>query len=192
MGLDSTVYIGMRQIDLIDKTQCRRENINQKLSFPNYTSYSPSLCESECLYTFVADQCKCAETMLYTPVSTRYDQRECKLPDICCEVEAFFSVNDHCDCSPKCKTISRALTISSSTNAKDLFGVNIFYDSLILETRETTDTYTPWSLISDIGGNTGLFLGFTLLSGVELLMLVVGLIKDCCYKRATSWRKMYT
>ena len=39
-----------------------------------------------------------------------------------------------------------------------------------------------WSLISDVGGNTGLFLGLTLLSGVELLMLVVELIQDCCFK----------
>lgn len=179
----------MRQINLIDNTQfssghqCRKENINQKLSFPNYPSYSPSLCESECFYTFVADQCKCIETQLYTPVSSRYDHRECKLPDICCEVQAFFAVNDNCDCPPRCKTTSRALTVSSSTNAlpNSSAGVNIFYDSLILETRETTDSYTPWSLISDIGGNTGLFLGFTLLSIVEVFMLVVGLIKDCCF-----------
>ena len=59
-------------------------------------------------------------------------------------------------------------------------GVNVFYESLILEERQTTDSYTPWSLISDIGGNTGLFLGFTLFSVVELMMLVMGLAKDCC------------
>ena len=59
-------------------------------------------------------------------------------------------------------------------------GVFVYYESLILETRETTDSYTAWSLISDIGGNTGLFLGFTLLSGVELVMYVFGLLKDCC------------
>ena len=61
-----------------------------------------------------------------------------------------------------------------------LVNINIFYETLVLETRETSDSYTVWSLISDIGGNTGLFLGLTLLSGVELLVLVVGLIKDCC------------
>ena len=194
VGLNSTVYIGMRRVDLIDKTQfyqCRRENTNQKLSFPKYPSYSPSLCESECLFTFLADQCKCSETMLYTPDSSRYDQRECKFPDICCEVDAFFAVNDHCDCPPKCDTVAHTLTVSSSTNAKGFIGVNVFYESLILETRETTDSYTMWSLISDIGGNTGLFMGFTLLSGVELFMFVVGLIKDCCSggcKRWTSWR----
>ena len=71
------------------------------------------------------------------------------------------------------------LTISSSTNALGLVGINVFYESLILETRETTDSYTPWSLISDIGGNTELFLGFTLPSGV-LFLLVLGLAKDFC------------
>lgn len=67
-----------------------------------------------------------------------------------------------------------------------MVGVNVFYESLILETRETEDSYTVWSLIPDIGGNTGLFLGFTLLSGVELLVLVVGLIKDCCCKKRNT------
>ena len=192
VGLNSTVYIGMRRVDLIDKTQfssgyqCRRENTNQKLSFPKYPSYSPSLCESECFFTFLADQCKCSERMLYTPVSSRYDQRGCKFPDICCEVDAFFAVNDHCDCPPKCHTVSHTLTVSSSTNARSFIGVNVFFESLILETRETTDSYTPWSLISDIGGNTGLFMGFTLLSGVELFMFVVGLIKDC-YLGRCKW-----
>ena len=107
--------------------------------------------------------------------------RECKAPDLCCEVKNFESVGESCDCPPRCTTVTRALTISSSSNAENQVGINVFYESLILEMRETTDSYTPWSLISDIGGNTGLFLGLTLLSAVEVLILVVELIKDFCY-----------
>ena len=104
----------------------------------------------------------------------------CKLSDVCCEVQAFREVEDSCDCPPKCETVQRTTTISSSTSDDGFVHVNVYYETLILETRETSDSYTVWSLISDIGGNTGLFLGFTLLSGMELLVLVVGLIKDCC------------
>ena len=189
VGLDSTVYIGMRQVDSVDKTKfssghdCRADTtVNQDLTFPDYTTYSQPSCLNECAYKFIADQCGCIERRFYTPIdSSRYNQfRGCMAPDLCCEVQNFENVGESCDCPPRCSTIERRLTISSSTNSERLVGVNVFYESLILETRETTDSYTPWSLISDIGGNTGLFLGFTLLSGVELLMLVLGLAKDCC------------
>ena len=189
VGLSSTVYIGMRQVDSVDKTkfssghQCRNNgNTDQELAFPGYPSYSPSSCQSACFYKHAIEQCGCIERMFYaTPASSRYSQlRTCTAPDLCCAVQAFDAVDENCDCPPRCSTVERSLTISSSTHDEGMVGVNVFYESLILETRETTDSYTPWSLISDIGGNTGLFLGFTLLSGVELLMLVVGLIKDCC------------
>ena len=61
-------------------------------------------------------------------------------------------------------------------------GINVYYETLMSEVRETTDSYTPWSLISDIGGNTGLFLGFTLLTMGEVVLLVLALFTDlCCF-----------
>ena len=192
VGFNSTTYIGMRQITFIDSTtfssgfRCRSgENYNQNLSIPGYSSYSPSLCQSECSYTYIADRCNCSENgTLYTPIKSPYNQlRKCEMLDFCCEVDAFSGVEDSCDCPPKCETIIHTTTVSSSTSDDGFVNVNIFYETLILETRETSDSYTVWSLISDIGGNTGLFLGFTLLSGVELLVLAVGLIKDCCCGR---------
>ena len=191
VGLNSTVYIGMKQVNSMDKTQfssgyrCRKAdtNVNSDLTFPNYTTYSQSSCLGECGYKFIADQCGCIEPLLYTPQdSSRYSQfRNCSAPDLCCEVQHFENVGESCDCPPRCTTVERTLTISSSTNPYNRVGINVFYESLILETRETTDSYTPWSLISDIGGNTGLFLGLTLLSGVEMLILLVELAKDCYY-----------
>ena len=189
VGLNSTTYIEMRQITSIDSTTfssglgCRSgENYHQNLSFPGYSSYSPSLCQSECFYTYLADRCNCSENgTLYTPIKSPYTElRKCELLDLCCEVQAFNEVEDTCDCPPKCETVIHTTTVSSSTSNDGFVHVNVFYETLILETRETSDSYTVWSLISDIGGNTGLFLGLTLLSGVELLVLVVGLIKDCC------------
>ena len=75
VGLSSTVYIGMRQIDSVDKTrfssghQCRstETNANQDLTFPNYTTYSQSSCLNECVYKSIADRCGCIEPRFYTP-----------------------------------------------------------------------------------------------------------------------------
>ena len=189
VGLNSTTYIEMRQITSIDSSTfssgvgCRSgENYKQNLSFPGYSSYSPSLCQSECFYTYLADRCNCSENgTLYTPIKSPYNElRKCEMSDICCEIQAFNEAEDSCDCPPKCKRVIHSTTVSSSTSNDGFVHVNVFYKTLILETRTTTDSYTVWSLISDTGGNTGLFLGLTLLSGVELLVLVVGLIKDCC------------
>jgi hypothetical protein len=187
VGLASTVYIGMRQVTSIDENtgrQCRSDAFSdsRELIFSGYPSYSPNLCQAECFYKYAANKCGCIEKNLYTPVGGRYSQlRTCAAPDLCCAVEAFDEVEENCDCLPRCKTVERTLTVSSSTNQDDSVGVNVFYESLALEKRVTTNSYTPWSFVSDIGGNSALFLGLTLLSCVELLMLLVGLIKDCCF-----------
>ena len=188
VGLNSTVYIGMRQVNSMDETQfssgtrCKMDtDPNQELSIAGYTTYSPTLCQEECFYKYAIDKCKCVERKLYTPVSSKYkEMRNCTAPDLCCEVQAFDEVEENCACPPKCSMVERILTVSSSTNGDGYVGVNVYYESLFLETRKTTDSYTPWSLISDIGGNTGLFLGFTLLSWVELVIFLAALIKDCC------------
>ena len=198
VGLNSSVYIGMKRIISIDKTkfssgfQCRKDTYNQHqdLSIPGYTSYSPSSCQAQCLYEYVIKKCGCIEKNFYTPVSSLYSQlRTCGAPDLCCAVEAFYEVKESCDCPPRCETVEHSLTISSSTSNSDSVVINVYYESLILETRETTDSYTPWSLISDIGGNTGLFLGITLLSGVELMLLLLGFIKDCCCCYKNKWKQ---
>ena len=198
VGLNSSAYIAMRQVVSIDKTifspgyQCRGtnyDNSNQELSFPNYTSYSPSLCLTDCFLTSVANQCQCKEsTRLYTPASSSpiSQFRSCELQDLCCEVQAFDTVRERCDCPPKCTNVENTVTVSSATHQEGKVGVNIFYGSLVLETRVTKDSYTVWSLISDIGGNTGLFLGFTLLTGVEVLLFVVTLITNLCKKKSYS------
>ena len=190
VGLNSTVYIGMRQVNSIDETQfssgtsCKKDtDPDQELSIAGYTTYSPSLCQEECFYKYAIDKCKCVERKLYTPVSSEYtEKRNCTAQDLCCEVQAFDEVEENCACPPKCSIVERILTVSSSTNFDEYgyVGMNVYYESLFLETRKTTDSYTPWSLISDIGGNTGLFLGFTLLSWVELVIFLAALIKDCC------------
>ena len=41
-------------------------------------------------------------------------------------------------------------TVSSSTSNDGFAHVNVFYETLVLETRETSDLYTAWSLISDM------------------------------------------
>ena len=190
VGLNSALYVGMREVRSTDRTrffsgiQCRRETgyDDANLTFSGYSAYTPSLCLNECFYRSIADKCGCIERDFYTPSRSPYtEMRSCSLSDLCCEANTFELFNATCDCPPKCETVERTLSVSSATHITDgMVGINVYYESLLLESRETTDSYTPWSLISDIGGNTGLFLGFTLLTAAEVVMLAVGLLTDCC------------
>ena len=189
VSLNSTVYIEMRKVNstvLSTEAQCRDDdNPDPDLSFEQYgyTNYSVSLCLEACFYKHIINRCNCTERGFYKPVPERYYDklRNCTMPDICCEVDEFYKVEKNCDCLPKCSMAEYILTVSSATTGGEFIGVNLFFQSLFVETRITSSSYTSWNLISDIGGNTGLFLGFTLLSWVELLMLVIGLVKDGCF-----------
>ena len=57
-----------------------------------------------------------------------------------------------------------------------------FYKTLSVEVRTTSDSYTVFGLIADIGGNAGLFFGFGILAIVELGMWVTAEVKRCCGK----------
>ena len=114
VGLNSTAYIAMRQVVSVDKTrfssghQCRGENYDNSNQDLSISSYSPSLCLNDCFYRSVADQCQCIEsTRFYTPLSSSpYNQlRSCELQDLCCEVNAFDTVRERCDCPQKCETV---------------------------------------------------------------------------------------
>ena len=184
---DSTVYIGMTEVRTVDDTQystlrCRddSEGYSGNLTFPHSPPfpYSRSICETDCFFNHVAEQCGCVEHLFYSTPGKFNTTRDCKLEDLCCEVQEFDAVNEMCNCVPQCSFVDRALTVSSSTHDSSASAVNIYFESLVVETRTTTDSYTPFSLISDIGGNSGLFLGFTLLTMAELLMWIVGEIRD--------------
>ncbi len=197
VGLGKTLNVGMKQVSSVDKTlfysgqDCVKNLVDPStnLTFSEYSSYSRSLCLNDCFYTHLANECECVEKEFYTPVEdSPYEaMRDCITRDICCEVLAFQTFKESCNCPLKCETVDRTLTTSSATHslnmgssAGSMVGISVYYESLVTEVRETSDSYTPWSLISDIGGNTGLFLGFTLLTMGEVLLLVLALCTDCC------------
>ena len=188
--LNKAVYIGLREVKSEVKTRfsgehhrCKKGSFDGDLSIQSFTSYSPSLCENVCFYKHLADKCNCVEQVLYSANHYPYNNLpECNLIDLCCEVDGFEEVLQSCDCPPRCSTVDHTTRVSYSDNnyAENHVAINVYYETLVTESRETTDSYTVWSLISDIGGNTGLFLGFTLLTVVEFFIFLCSLIRDWC------------
>ena len=202
VGYNDVLYINMREVVSEDQTNfysgmdCTRRTdyVPDFLYFghPVGYNYSPSLCMLDCFYRFIADECNCKEGNFYIvggAPDSYADMPNCTLNDFCCETHAIETFDASCDCPPKCETVERTLTVSSATHEtvdQGYIGINVFYGTLMREERVTTDAYSPWSLISDVGGNTGLFLGFNILTIAEVIILLAGLITDW---GCLSWKK---
>ena len=159
VGLGNSLNVGMQQVTSADKTQfysaqdcvTNSDNPSNNLIFSEYLSYSRSLCLNHCLSMHIANECQCVEREFYTPVRSPYtEMKDCDSTDLCCEIYAFRTFKGSCNCPLKCETIDRTLTTSSAThssnigpNAGSMVGINVYYESLITEVRETTDSYTP-------------------------------------------------
>ena len=187
IALGSTVFVGMKEVRTIDQTtygaiSCHEGNgaYQGNLIFPNDPAfpYSRSICETDCLYTDIAEKCDCVERQFYSTTEKFNATKNCTLADICCEFQEFYFVNNHCDCLLSCNFVDRTFTVSNAGQDEGAAAINIYYESLVVEARTTVDAYTPTNLIVSIGGNSGLFLGFTMLTVAELLMWLTGEIRD--------------
>lgn len=62
---------------------------------------------------------------------------------------------------------------------EDLVSANVYFESLNVEVLRTSDSYDGVALLSDIGGQLGLFVGASVISVMEFVVWVVDEVKDC-------------
>ena len=55
----------------------------------------------------------------------------------------------------------------------NVLSVNVYFESLNFETQTTSDAYGPVALLSDIGGQLGLFMGVSVISVMEFITWLV-------------------
>lgn len=195
----TNAFISLRQLNVIDKTgeNCVAEEEVSSLNFlRNETPiYSFAACNIDCFYTQVADNCNCLISDQFSPDVDNYTSlRLCTIRDTCC-VLLQQTTAIACPCTPSCNSTFYQVTNSYSffpaafasrvinltaLNEEDILMTNIFYESLIITEEVTTYAYNVVSLLSDIGGQLGLFLGVSVISVVELLMWVLDEVKDRC------------
>ena len=182
-------FIGIKQLNIIDETErnCITEEQVYNFSFiQQNTVYSSSACANDCFHAQIANACNCT--------LSEYDQWAsiplCLIRDACC-VLAQQTIAISCHCLSACNTNVYELTNSYSTFPASLFArdylldagddlltANIFYESLSIIEQTTSFSYGVISLLSDIGGQLGLFLGISIISLFEFLFWVADEIKD--------------
>lgn len=190
-------FINVRQLNIVDETgrSCvSKEQVSDLNFLQEDFNYSSSACANDCFYTQIANACSCILSEEYSPDREPFMSHPlCTIRDMCC-VLAQQTIATSCHCLPACNSTFYELTNSYSTfpatsfardsleNAgDDLLMANIFYESLSIEEQTTLFSYSVVSLLSDIGGQLGLFLGISIISLLEFLFWVIDETKDRCF-----------
>lgn len=192
----TNAFINIRQLNIVDDTgaSCNPKDQVSELNFLRQEfNYSAAACANDCFYTQIAHACNCVISDEYVADKQPYQSFPlCRVEDMCC-VLAQQTTAVSCPCLPSCNSTFYQLTTSYSTfpaqffatgdlaNAgNDLLTTNIFYESLSITEQVTSSSYNVVSLLSDIGGQLGLFLGMSVISLMEFFFWVVDETKDRC------------
>ena len=194
-------FISIKQQNIDDQTgrNCNSDASNFNFLQGEYATYSESACLVDCIYTSMADNCGCVGARsFYSPDTTSYSQLpNCTLEKVCCIVNELISPEE-CNCPAACSSISYQTTVSYSyfpaeyisQSFATVFGipvdvfptnfleVSVYFESLNIETQTTSSAYSFVALLSDIGGQLGLFLGVSVISIMEFGTWVVDEIKN--------------
>ncbi|CAF0818529.1 unnamed protein product [Brachionus calyciflorus] len=177
------------------------EKINEDSFLKNFnlSFYSQKFCKKSCFQLFVIETCKCFDKRLPRP----HNVTRCKsLEDFNCLLKAkdlFYRRNRSIDCFKLCpnecykvvynKRIFTTNFISSKfyTNGLAEFfpnfiydtksiGINVYFEEMEFNVVEEMPAMTLETLISNIGGSLGLFIGISILSLAELFEIVLNIL----------------
>jgi hypothetical protein len=198
VGPGKHAYIGLKSQTTVDETE-RSCNATTNTKYFNDFNYSISSCRIDAYLDITARRCNCL-----FPYGEARDPnlRECTVNDLCCIFSANLEVNN-VSCSPSCmrttyqtsvsyanfpaihtaEDLSNALGIPTQNFLSDLVSLNIYYEDLGQTQVLTTNPYSFSSLLSDIGGQLGLFVGASVISMLEIGMLLFDLFKDLTFVR---------
>lgn len=171
------------------ETKCK----NRKLEmFPNYTQEG---CQFECFANFIWEKCGCRivssrgntndrvcysiddKCVLEAGEMTKVDGYRCEECPVPCEVVKYSAEVSYADFpDPTNKMIMNYFGYSLDYARNNLIYLQIGYKSLSYQKYKQQPDFDAGSLLGEIGGNMGLFLGCSLLTICELLDFVAGVV----------------
>ena len=200
-----SAYISVTAHKIDDQTGNGCGNPSKALTyFPNY-NYSVSLCHANIIADNIVKNCSCL-----SPVSTLTGSniRDCTVADLCCIWQTLYlSRTDFSSCIPSCQRtvystsvsygqfpddmatrfLQQGLNVTQELITSDLLKIHIYYEELSVTNVVTSFSYTFTALLSDIGGQLGLFLGASVITMLEIGLLLFDILKSivkplCCAK----------
>ena len=181
-------------------SSCRKAHTANFNFLPDTFDYSMSACVADSYFTEIARQCGCVDSSVLTrPSSGPFaNLPDCGISHLCCSYDVF-ATSPPSGCLPACLYTTYSTTISYSafparytlTTADLLAETNltmeqvqqdltVFFEELNIERQTTRDAYEVSALLSDIGGQLGLFLGASVVSILEFVLWMMDEVKDRC------------
>ena len=166
----------------------------------NY-NYSFPASLNDCLLKDIAETCHCIDNTVRPPLSGPYSHLPlCNISQLCCII-ASVTLVEECNCTKECNhTTYETSTSYSAYPARfevkktaeqynttpeivqhSFVKVHVYFEELTIQAEVTVRSYGIGSLLSDIGGALGLFLGASIISLTEFLMWILDEIKDRCF-----------
>ena len=175
-------YLAIETVKNIDDTResgCIRNNESLAF-FPDY-SYSVSTCHINALYEHYAQDSNCGCSPL-----TNGNTHQCTVADICCLSQERRTFNPTSSCPPSCEYLSYNVQPSYSEfiiseediRERNLVAVHVYYDNMLVTQLFTDYSYTFANLLADMGGLLGLFTGASVISLLEVCILIFDVVKS--------------
>uniref|UniRef100_A0A7E4VU26 Degenerin unc-8 n=1 Tax=Panagrellus redivivus TaxID=6233 RepID=A0A7E4VU26_PANRE len=209
VGALSSFGLSMREVKRLSAPygDCVTDNepLPSNYIYPKYT-YEPEGCYKSCYQQRIIRRCGCAdpryptadnETELCDSLDT--GERNCLISEA-----IKFTKKNTCQCKHRCSRNVYSTTYSSAKIAQGAFRNNckgknkdgcfeydgnnaamfeIYYEQMNYEKLTERESYLFVNLISDIGGQAGLWLGASVLTLIEVVMFVLRLLFRCRHNK---------
>ncbi|XP_011405344.1 PREDICTED: acid-sensing ion channel 1-like [Amphimedon queenslandica] len=201
------IDIGVSRSFFIDETDQDKCNNDIEGNFPFLPNivYSQFACRINQLYERLSQQRNCGCLPIpYRPESGPYTNTpNCTLGNLCCLLREFPIADASSTCQLPCNysvyeyrdsyssfpngraltEIARKVNMSKTDVKENFLSVNVFFEALHTTESITQYTYGAVDLLGELGGNMGLFLGISIISIMEVIMLILDEIKHLCPKK---------
>ncbi|KAF8367219.1 asic-1 [Pristionchus pacificus] len=197
---------------------CTRDGKDEHFIYPN-KNYSTEACQRSCLQRFLIDRCACGDPRYPPHIKPNCpvddpEKRDCLAKGIKNAIREMASTVD-CVCPQPCRQLvysvsysaARWPTLSSMTHSTDCpLGlthhlcleyfreqgamIEVFFEQLNYESLVETEAYGIPNLLSDFGGQLGLWMGVSVITISEVAILILDIFMSilCCGR--TTARKM--
>ena len=174
-------------VDETSDTGCRQ---NTKLDFLPDVVYSQFACIQDAKIRNIAEKCKCILSPA-RPVEFVH-MRNCTFFDSCCLLREYQTFKTkYANCPLPCifnsydhhVSYTSGVHIQNNVNIStenDYLSVHIFLEDLQTVNSITQYTYGADALLADFGGHMGLFLGISIISILEVMVLILDKLKQIC------------
>ena len=209
VGRNAFITLKERKVNDQTCRNCKLQSENTDFNFLREEyNYSVAACLVDCFFSNLTEYCGCRETgNELLPDSSRFvSYPRCTIDDTCCLLEQYYRPAS-CNCVSACEYTTYDISTSySAFPARNLLqsliellnetfmelptdvsfyednflSVSVYFESLNVEVQATQSAYGAVALLSDIGGQLGLFLGVSVISVMEFATWILDELKDRC------------